>query len=302
MPDLSEFIGFVSRKSGVNKPALIEQDILIHELLRMLCKSPRFAGNYLFKGGSCLVKCYFGYYRFSVDLDFTWKDQARFKVGKGELQRRLRTETVAFGDTLQDVAEELGLEFRNDPADRHYVEFGGGKRMTTYKLWKGKELVKVQVNFVEELLFPGKKVQVRTLLDRVELGKDDRAYFSEFLEGYTPFLVEAYDEREILCEKVRAALTRKAQKLRDFYDLFVLAGHGFRAGQFAEEIALKTRASLYYRKYRDNLMANKVAMDVSHGTVENPYERNLFIKSPPPSFDKFVDGLITELKEIATRF
>jgi hypothetical protein len=210
MPDLSEFIGFVSRKSGVNKPALIEQDILIHGLLRVLCKSPTFAGNYLFKGGSCLVKCYFGYYRFSVDLDFTWKDQARFKVGKGELQRRLKTETVAFGDALQDAAGELGLEFRNDPADGRYVEFGGGKRMTTYKLWKGKELVKVQVNFVEELLFPG--------------------------------------------------------------------------------------------KYRDNLMANRVAMGVSLGALENPYERGLFIKSPPPSFDKFVDGLFTELREMATRF
>lgn len=39
MPDLSEFIGFVSRRSGVNKPALIEQDILIHRLLRLLSKS-----------------------------------------------------------------------------------------------------------------------------------------------------------------------------------------------------------------------------------------------------------------------
>jgi len=75
MPDLSEFITFVAEKSGINKPNLIEKDLIIHRILKELLSSSRFADNYLFKGGSCLVKCYFGYYRFSVDLDFTWKNQ-----------------------------------------------------------------------------------------------------------------------------------------------------------------------------------------------------------------------------------
>ena len=78
---MPEFVGFVAEKSGVNKPALLEQDILIHRLLKALCDSPGFAGKYVFKGGSCLVKCYFGYYRFSVDLDFTWKDHGYLSVG-----------------------------------------------------------------------------------------------------------------------------------------------------------------------------------------------------------------------------
>lgn len=302
MPDLSEFIGFVSSKARVNKPLLIEQDILIHRLLDTINTSPPFTGNYLFKGGSCLVKCYFGYYRFSVDLDFTWKHQTHFNVAKSTLQRRLKEETMSFGKSLMEAAKKLDLDFKNDPTDRRYIEFGGSKRMTTYKLWKGKDMIKVQVNFVEDLLFPGKKTQVRTLLDCIELEKDEQAYFSEYLEDYKTFIVEAYDEREILCEKVRAILTRKTQKLRDFYDLFMLDGHGFKAEQFTEEIVRKTRASLHYRKYRDNLEANKAIIEVGHYILENPYERGLFITNPPTAFDRFMDKMSDQLKELAARF
>jgi len=56
MPDLSEFVGFVTDRSGIAKPALVEQDILIHGLLKRLVDSPEFTGKYVFKGGSCLVK------------------------------------------------------------------------------------------------------------------------------------------------------------------------------------------------------------------------------------------------------
>lgn len=301
MPDLSEFVGFVAEKSGVAKPALIEQDILIHRLLKALCDSPGFAGKYIFKGGSCLVKCYFGYYRFSVDLDFTWKDHGRFSVGGKELQRRLKAETMAFSQILEDVSKRLGLDFRNDLGDKRYFEFGGSKRMVTFKLWKGGEFVKVQINFVEELLFDTKMRTGKTLLDGVSLKRDETAYFEEQLDYYAPFEVEAYDEREILCEKVRAILTRKAQKLRDFYDLFLLGRHGFKVGQLAEESVRKTRASLYYKKYRENFEANRKAIELDEGVFESLFERSLFVVSPPVEFDRFVKELSIELRGIADR-
>jgi predicted nucleotidyltransferase component of viral defense system len=70
MPSLSEFVSFVSEKSGIKSLELIDKDIGLHKILKEICYS-NIGQNYLFKGGSCLVKCYFGYYRFSVDLDFT---------------------------------------------------------------------------------------------------------------------------------------------------------------------------------------------------------------------------------------
>ena len=40
-----------------------------------------------------MTKCYFGYYRFSVDLDFTWRQQEIWSgLGKKELRRKLLSE------------------------------------------------------------------------------------------------------------------------------------------------------------------------------------------------------------------
>jgi len=301
MPDSSEFVAFVAERSGVGKPRLVEQDVLIHGLLRLMVESPGFAGKYLFKGGSCLVKCYYGYYRFSVDLDFSWIDQERFKATGNELQRRLRAETGALGRTVAGAAELLGLDFRDDPSDRRYYEFGGSKRTVTMKLWRGREMIKVQVNFVEEALFPGKRVTAGTLLAGVDVEPDERAYFEEFLTHYVPFEVDAYDEREILCEKVRAILTRKAPKLRDFYDLYVLGSHGFVVEDYLDEIVRKIRVSICYRKYRENLEANRRALKHEPAVPESPFERSLFVVSPPLEFDGFVHALLRQLDEIVSR-
>jgi len=300
MPDLSEFICFIAEKSGVEKENLIESDILIHRIMKGLYSSSPFMENYLFKGGSCLVKCYYGYYRFSIDLDFTWRNQEVWKVGEKELRRSLRGEIKAFGQLLEGISKQANLEFVNDSRNNRYFEFGGGGRMATFKLWKGPELVKIQVNFVEELLFPGKRAKVRTLLEDVTLSKDELAYFEDFLNFYTPFEVLAYDEREILCEKVRAILTRRAQKLRDFYDIMMLEKHGFTIEQFSDEIGRKIKAALYYRKYRENLEKNKEAVKFGKDILEDPFERELFVVNPPRNFEKLLEKSLDSLKEIAS--
>jgi predicted nucleotidyltransferase component of viral defense system len=300
MPELSEFVAFVAAKSGIKKANLVEQEILIHRILREIHFSPHFTENYLFKGGSCLVKCYFGYYRFSVDLDFTWRNQEAWKVGEKELRRRLLDETKAFGRLLEVTSKQVGLDFMNEPKNGRYFEFGGGGRMVTFKMWKGTELLKIQVNFLEALLFHSKSLDVKTLLDGVTLSRDEEAYFEEFLGFYEPFKVDVYDEREILCEKVRAILTRKAQKLRDFYDIFMLDTHGFKVEQLTDDIVRKIKASLYYKKYRSNLEANKRATKFNTDVLEDPFERELFVESPPRSFEKFLVKLLDSLKDITS--
>jgi len=298
VPDLSEFITFVAEKSGVNKPSLIEKDVMIHRILKKIYSSPHFAENYLFKGGSCLVKCYFGYYRFSVDLDFTWRDQDTWaEMGEKELRRNLLEEIRNFGSILERVSKEIDSEFRNDQKDSRYFEFGGGGRMVTFKLWKNTELIKIQVNFIDEILFPCKSVVAKTLLDDAKVSETEKAYFEEFLEFYKPIQVIAYDEREILCEKVRAILTRRSQKLRDFYDLFMLKEHGFNVGKLEEEIVRKIKSSLYYKKYRENLERNKKSLETK-GVLEDPFERDLFVAKPPKDFEVFLIRLEASLKSI----
>jgi len=171
--------------------------------------------------------------------------------------------------------------------------------MTTFKLWKGSELIKIQVNFVEKLLFHPKAAKARTLLDRVKLSGDERAYFKEFLDFYSRFELMAYDEREILCEKVRAILTRRAQKLRDLYDLFVLSRHGFKLENLRGEIIEKVGASLYYRKYRENLKRNRKELEVDVGALEDPFERGLLMVKPQRDFEDFLKSAREGLRKIA---
>ena len=297
MPDLSEFIGFIAEKSGVQKPDLIQKDVILHRILKQLYSSPRFSENYLFKGGGSLIKCHFGYYRFSVDLDFTWKDQASWSmVGGKELRRRLHEEIDIFGSSLTGICRDMDLDFESEPRDRRYCDFGGGGRMMTFKLWKDDELIKIQVNYVEEILFPCKEAVVKNLLDEAAIGKDEEAYFREFLDAYAPFKVPVYDEREILCEKVRAILTRRAQKLRDLYDLYMLEKAGFNAEALKEQIVKKTQSSLQYAKYRASLDRNRKSLRITEA-LEDPYERSLFIKKPPIDFERFAGRLEDLLRD-----
>lgn len=297
MPDLSEFVNFVAENSGIKKPLLVEKDILIHRILREISLSD-IGNNYLFKGGSCLVKCYFGYYRFSVDLDFTWKNQKIWEnLGKKRLRMALLKATTNFASLLESIAKDVSLDFRNDIRNKNYIEFGSGNRMVTFKLWKDSELIKIQVSFVEKILFDYKEVIARTLTDNVKISGEDKVYFEEFLKFYEPVKVLAYSKEEILCEKVRAILTRQTQKLRDFYDIFMLVKHGIKTEDFREAIIEKVREVLRYKKYRRNLERN-VKMLSMEDFASDPFEEEMFIAKPSAEFYRFLGRFLELIKEI----
>ena len=50
---------------------VIEKDYVLGWTLAGISQHPVFGENWVFKGGTCLKKCYFETYRFSEDLDFT---------------------------------------------------------------------------------------------------------------------------------------------------------------------------------------------------------------------------------------
>jgi hypothetical protein len=99
--------------------------------------------------------------------------------------------------------------------------------------------------------------------------------------------VQAYDEKEILCEKVRAILTRRAQKLRDFYDLYMLEKSGYKIEELREQIMAKINACLNYKRYRANLERNIKSFELSP-VLEEPFERGLFVVQPPKDFESFL--------------
>ena len=48
---------------------VIEKDYVLGWLLAAIASEPRLADSWVFKGGTCLRKCYYETYRFSEDLD-----------------------------------------------------------------------------------------------------------------------------------------------------------------------------------------------------------------------------------------
>jgi predicted nucleotidyltransferase component of viral defense system len=59
-----------AREMGLD-PNVIEKDYVLGWLLAGISNHPALNTDWVFKGGTCLKKCFFETYRFSEDLDFT---------------------------------------------------------------------------------------------------------------------------------------------------------------------------------------------------------------------------------------
>ena len=53
------------------RPQVIEKDYVLGWVLAGIYQHTALSEAWIFKGGTCLKKCYFETYRFSEDLDFT---------------------------------------------------------------------------------------------------------------------------------------------------------------------------------------------------------------------------------------
>src|SRR4030042_2871588 len=96
-----EFVTEIARTQNIKRVDLIEKDIILHQVLFDLSKNNFFRDNFAFKGGTCLAKCYLDYFRFSEDIDFTWKDQTVFE---GKSQKEVRR-------YLSQVIDRIGAFF-----------------------------------------------------------------------------------------------------------------------------------------------------------------------------------------------
>src|SRR5579864_2727115 len=87
-------------------PNIIEKDYVLGWILAGINAHSELGQSWVFKGGTCLKKCYFETYRFSEDLDFTLREEAHLE--QGFLTRTL-------GEVVEWVAAESGLQL---PADQ----------------------------------------------------------------------------------------------------------------------------------------------------------------------------------------
>ena len=242
--------------------------------------------------------------RFSEDIDFTWKDQSVYE-GKSQTKiRGLLSETIdKIGSIFEGIAKKRVLDFKCDKQDRHYVELGGSNKICTFKIWYQAEtlnvesFVKVQMNFVEKLIFAPQKGKLSALQCKQS---DELAFlFPEYAEYCQTISLYVYDTREILCEKVRSILTREGFKARDFLDIYLICKKfNLKLEDLLAPIVDKSRFALgIYQKYKENFEIKKAV--VSSEPFRWGEEKRLLLQEMDgEDFGKFLDSFQPFLKKV----
>lgn len=298
MEDYKKFIGYLSNITGL-KAELLEKDLLLH-LIMLKLSEYNFLNDYLFKGGSCLIKCYLDYYRFSVDVDFTYKYQKHFS-GKSQKQIRkfLSLEINKLTKIIEKISKELSLEFKAEKTNRRYIDFSSSNKMVTFKMRYNsildtEEFIKIQINFVEKILFKSKECKTKTLCPK---NKRLEFLFPSIYRSYSQdLLIECYDVEEILCEKIRAILTRKGLKERDFIDIyFIDKNFNISIKNLEKQIIGKIKFILdLYERYRKNLIEQ--FKNIKDMKIRE--EEYLLIMPLDEDFDEFLEKLKQFLYQI----
>jgi len=285
---------------------LIENDFILHSLLFYLYQNKEFKRKYAFKGGTCLIKCYLGYYRFSEDLDFTYINQNKFKgLSKKKARQKISQELDRIVKSLELFCEKNGFDFKPNKANKRYFEFGAGNTLTTIKLFYKsietgfEQFIKLQFNFVEMLCFPILELDAKTIVNVQEYPEMKVLFPEEDLRFVRPVSLTSYNLKEILVEKVRAILTREVVKSRDFLDVYMIKNvKGLSFYELKKDIIEKTKFVLRYQKYLRNLKSH-----IEHKIEYNiGDERNLLLDKSLPNFDvfikefrEFIDRIILEI-------
>ena len=184
-------------------PGVVEKDYVIGWILAGISEDPHLQNVWIFKGGTCLKKCFFETYRFSEDLDFTITDA-------GQLNEDFLSER--FRSVAEWVADETGI---NLLPDRHRFDVyeHDGRLSCEGRLY-------YQSYFQPLNSSPRVKLDL-TASERIVLQPDRRRIFHPYTdEPDDGIVVSSYDYAEVFGEKVRALVERAHRgAVRDLYDV-----------------------------------------------------------------------------------
>jgi predicted nucleotidyltransferase component of viral defense system len=182
-------------------PHVVEKDYVLGWMLAGIYAHEEIAEKWLFKGGTCLKKCFFETYRFSEDLDFTLRDAAQ--IEEAFLKR-------VFAEIGEWIYNEAGIEI---PADKQEFEIYRNPRGSISCQGKisyrgpvspphGLPRIKLDLTADEQIVLPPARVHIF------------HPYSDAPAEGIE---VLAYDYVEAFAEKFRALAERT--RPRDLYDV-----------------------------------------------------------------------------------
>jgi len=187
------------------RPDVVEKDYILGWLLAGIGRHPELGDNWVFKGGTCLKKCYFETYRFSEDLDFTLlrPDQLDSAI----LQK-------AFSEIADWIYEQTGLELPTENRTFEVYETRGKPAGHGRICYRGPiaprgDLPRVKLDLINDecvILSPVKRIIHRDYSDCGDAAD-----------------ITSYGYEEIFAEKIRALSERL--RPRDLYDMIHMYRH-----------------------------------------------------------------------------
>ncbi len=185
----------------------IEKDYVLGWLLAGIETRAELMNSWVFKGGTCLKKCYFETYRFSEDLDYTLTDEKH--LNENFLVENFKQVSAWIYDTV-------GIEIP-----------GSNIRFEVYKNSAGKISVEGSIYYIGPLQRRGSLARIKLDLTADEVLVLPKA-MSEVHHPYSDkpqngIKANCYSFPEIFAEKIRA-LSERARP-RDLYDVIHLYRH-----------------------------------------------------------------------------
>lgn len=209
--DKGEFLKILERTSAQTgfPLRLLEKDYYITVVLS---KINELSKDLVFKGGTCLSKIYYSYYRLSEDMDFTLKLP-------GNATRTIRS------NAMKPIKESLRAFLKNFDMSIEGLDKAGHRESTQYIYYldydsvvlNKKESIKLEIGLRFNPVLPAVSKNVN----------------HKFLHPFTKESlfdagsVNCLALKELVAEKLRAAATRETIAARDFYDLGYLLKEKF---------------------------------------------------------------------------
>ncbi len=188
-------------------PETVDKDYVLGHFLSVLMEN--FSEQLVFKGGTCLRKCYFENYRFSEDLDFTAINHS-FALEQKQLNKIAKTAENNTG--IKFVANKIKPLISKDIPKGFQVniKYWGANHSKNQRplppaRWHTK--IKLEISTEELLILP---IDKRAIIHP----------YSDELAG--EINCSCYSINEVIAEKLRALKQRSYTAPRDFYDIYHL--------------------------------------------------------------------------------
>jgi len=209
---LKKEIELIAESQNIPK-STVDKDWVLGHFTAAVFSITECRENLIFKGGTCLRKCYFPNYRFSEDLDFTCINP------KFELTKKILNQLI----TIVTRRTEIPLHIEALKPLRHNDQLTGYKAIV--KFW-GADHPRNQAPPPTERWTTSIKIEI-ILHELMVFPAEYRKVYHPYSDktSQVPLEVRCYSIQEVIAEKLRALIQRSYTAPRDFYDIWYVANH-----------------------------------------------------------------------------